>query len=595
MTKNRRKNHAVSEVLSTALLLGITIALFGFLNYIVFSFSFEPSAPSVSLIGSIDKANNNITIEHNGGKPLTGDTKIIITIGNTTYQKTATELLSKNSWNFSDTVQFHYLDNITNRFVQVVVMDPASNTLLLSVVLQQGQTISGGNFIWNYDTVDSATSNLDSTPDKGIESIFSNAQSTTIDGNVMTIQESEYGNQIHDEVVDSASSNVDSSPDKGTETNFANVQGISPDTNLMTIEESNYGSTAVNENDVVTGFTATGDQWTKTGTSPYLGADDASNYISTSKGNQDTYWWIFANTSATGNGFTTTLWIDFDAGDGNDDCTWYVDTNNDNTPETSGTIDNPTNAYVSISLGTYADTSTEINNARVWFKSVASAGMGPMTIDYVYINVQRAAITNYNIDLEYQWTTANYLDASKSVCLYVSSHPTGTENLQVYYRSGTSWTSLGTITTTGWNNFTAAGLTSGIYTIRLLGVSESSDTIQDTWTIDCIFLHTYNLSNYQIDLEYQWTNAQYLNQGKTICMYLTSHTGGTENLDVNYWNGMTWANLGTISSNGWNNMTATGLISPIYTIQLIGSTEAADTTQDTWTIDCLFLQSFSYS
>jgi len=51
MTKNRRSNHAVSEVLSVALLLGITIALFGFLNYIVFSFSFEQSAPSVNLVG----------------------------------------------------------------------------------------------------------------------------------------------------------------------------------------------------------------------------------------------------------------------------------------------------------------------------------------------------------------------------------------------------------------------------------------------------------------------------------------------------------------------------------------------------------------
>ena len=57
MTKKRRSNQAVSEVVGVILLLGITIGLFGFLNYVVFSFSFQPSAPSVNLVGSIDKTN----------------------------------------------------------------------------------------------------------------------------------------------------------------------------------------------------------------------------------------------------------------------------------------------------------------------------------------------------------------------------------------------------------------------------------------------------------------------------------------------------------------------------------------------------------
>ena len=55
MTKKSRSNQAVSEVLDIVLLLGMTIALFAFLNYIVFSYSFDESSPSVSLIGSIDK------------------------------------------------------------------------------------------------------------------------------------------------------------------------------------------------------------------------------------------------------------------------------------------------------------------------------------------------------------------------------------------------------------------------------------------------------------------------------------------------------------------------------------------------------------
>ena len=157
MTKKMRSKHAVSEVLSVALLLGITIALFGFLNYIVFSFSFEQSAPSVNLIGSIEKTQNNITIDHNGGEPLEGDTKIIITIGSNTSQRTISDIITyppdwklinltddKNpdKWDFGETIQFHSQYDLTDTYIQASVMDPSTNTLLLSVVLQRGPTTS---------------------------------------------------------------------------------------------------------------------------------------------------------------------------------------------------------------------------------------------------------------------------------------------------------------------------------------------------------------------------------------------------------------------------------------------------------------------
>jgi hypothetical protein len=152
MTK-KKTNHAVSEVLSTALLLGMTIALFGFLNFIVFSFSFEQPAPSVNLIGSIENTQNNITIDHEGGESLVGNTKIIITIGSNTSQSTISDIITgvpgwnltrltedKNpdKWDFGEMIKFHSGYYLTDTFVQASVMDPSTNTLLLSVVLQQG-------------------------------------------------------------------------------------------------------------------------------------------------------------------------------------------------------------------------------------------------------------------------------------------------------------------------------------------------------------------------------------------------------------------------------------------------------------------------
>lgn len=137
MTKKTRGTDAVSEVLGVVLLLGMTIALFVFLNYIVFSYSFEQAAPSVNLIGSIDREQKTITIEHSGGMSLDGDVQILVTIGETTSQKNASELLQKQTWDYGDIVRFPY-DDITGKYVQAMVRDPATNTLILSVVLQQG-------------------------------------------------------------------------------------------------------------------------------------------------------------------------------------------------------------------------------------------------------------------------------------------------------------------------------------------------------------------------------------------------------------------------------------------------------------------------
>jgi FlaG/FlaF family flagellin (archaellin) len=144
MTKKSRWNQAVSEVLDIVLLLGITIALFAFLNYIVFSYSFNESSPSISLIGSIDKANNMIYIEHNGGEPLTGNTDVIITIESDIYQNTSSKLLrdvnGDTKWNIGEIVQFNSPRGITdNLFIKVLVVDPSTNTLVLSAVLQQGK------------------------------------------------------------------------------------------------------------------------------------------------------------------------------------------------------------------------------------------------------------------------------------------------------------------------------------------------------------------------------------------------------------------------------------------------------------------------
>ena len=195
---------------------------------------------------------------------------------------------------------------------------------------------------------------------------------------------------------------------------------------------------------------------------------------------------------------------------------------------------------------------------------------------------------DYELDFEYQFNGANFISDNAQVCFYLTSSLS--ENLVVDYWSG-SWINLGSITHSGWTNFTAKGLTSSTYNIRIRDQDQTDELTQHSWNIDCMFLHTWNNSDYQIDFEYQFIGTNYSDTHETLCIYITSRTG-TEPLNINYWDGDSWESLGIITGTGWKNVIATGLTSSIYTIQLIGSTETGDTVQGDWSIDCIYLHTW---
>jgi len=143
MTNKIRSKQAVSEVIGVVFLLAMTVTLYAILNSNVFSFSFGSSVPFVNLIATIDKTNNMIYIEHNGGESLEVTTEIIITIGSDTYLKNAGDLLidinADYEWNFGEKLDFSFESiDITEKNIHVTVVN--SNTVLLSVVLQKGSS-----------------------------------------------------------------------------------------------------------------------------------------------------------------------------------------------------------------------------------------------------------------------------------------------------------------------------------------------------------------------------------------------------------------------------------------------------------------------
>ncbi|DAC73089.1 MAG TPA: hypothetical protein DSN98_01985 [Thermoplasmata archaeon] len=633
-------NEAVSEVLGAILMLAIAVALFALVYIIVMAYPFNSSPPRVDIVGTIQ--GNTIVLEHRGGESISASSKVSVVVNGSEYSLKVSEYLvdtnRNNRWDVGEQLIYYPSVDIKGLRVEATVVDVNTNSIVMMEIIQQGGdtqiplettvnpispydqpspslslTASGDfrlnnvtlfyrwsndNSSWNgglhviYDSVDSNSSNMDGSTDKGVETNFANAQGITKDGNSMTIQETDTAGQDHKTAITGNTCNVDSSPDKGTETNFVNAQGTSRDTNNMVITEVTSGLPAVNEHLYVDSFTATTTGWTNTGTTPYLSAIDGTNYIQTSTNGRVGRWFTFTNTASTGNILTVALSIYVTAGDGDDDVTWSIDTNGDNTAEYTGTINNPvgSNWY---STGTIAGltTSALVNSSRASFTYVRSLPANIIRIDCAQLNVTRTSTINYQIDFEYNWTKANNSDTTEYLCFYVTSH-TGSETLNINYRNGTTWTNLGTITTTGWKNITATGLTSKTYTIQIIGTTETSDTTQDTWNIDCIFLHSYNTSNYQIDIEYQWIAINYTQVNKQVCFYITSHTG-TENLLVNYWTGSAWSLLGTITSTGWSNFTATGLSSSPYTIQLKGVTESSDIVKDTWNIDVIMLRTWN--
>ena len=76
--KLQKDTNALSDVVGTIVLLGITVALFSTLCYSVLSYPFTPSAPAATIVGTRD--DNSIILEHRGGEALLLDTKVIISI-----------------------------------------------------------------------------------------------------------------------------------------------------------------------------------------------------------------------------------------------------------------------------------------------------------------------------------------------------------------------------------------------------------------------------------------------------------------------------------------------------------------------------------
>lgn len=140
--KIRRSNEAVSEIIGTILLLSIAVSLFSLLSFVVLSYPFNPSPPSVNLVGSI--SGTNMTLEHYGGDSLDVTSKVIIMINGTSTNVNITEFLddsnNNNLWDIGEKLVYPVGD-VTGGQVEVTVVDAKSNSIIMSGILQEEGTL----------------------------------------------------------------------------------------------------------------------------------------------------------------------------------------------------------------------------------------------------------------------------------------------------------------------------------------------------------------------------------------------------------------------------------------------------------------------
>jgi hypothetical protein len=140
--KNKREKLALSEIMGVVLLLGIAVSLFVLVQITIYSYPFEPAAPSVNIVGSI--SNGNILLEHHGGESLSLDTRIIITIDDVQEPEITVSgnLISSDgdaAWEIGEIVSYDPSPvNITNKQVIATVVDVKTDSIVMRGILQGG-------------------------------------------------------------------------------------------------------------------------------------------------------------------------------------------------------------------------------------------------------------------------------------------------------------------------------------------------------------------------------------------------------------------------------------------------------------------------
>jgi len=135
--KFKKMDEAVSDIVGTALLLGMAVLLFSVLSYVVLSYQSTPSSASANLVGMID--DDYLLIEHRGGESLGLDTQVVLTISGSISECVSVgdsdylsdEAKMDNHWGIGEWFVYQD-DDMTDKQVYISVVDKVSNSVIMS-------------------------------------------------------------------------------------------------------------------------------------------------------------------------------------------------------------------------------------------------------------------------------------------------------------------------------------------------------------------------------------------------------------------------------------------------------------------------------
>ncbi|MBS3777762.1 MAG: DUF2341 domain-containing protein [Candidatus Thermoplasmatota archaeon] len=131
-----RHQQGVTEIIGTMLLLGISVSLFSVVYFSVLSAPAPTSTPSAQIVGSLDLQNNQIIFHHNGGEPISGNSRLLIHKGDSVNEILLSDYVGE-KWEMGETIN-HSIYNINDTYLDALIIDTNSNSIVSSAVLQKG-------------------------------------------------------------------------------------------------------------------------------------------------------------------------------------------------------------------------------------------------------------------------------------------------------------------------------------------------------------------------------------------------------------------------------------------------------------------------
>ncbi|MHA2156789.1 MAG: hypothetical protein ACXABU_15710 [Candidatus Hodarchaeales archaeon] len=139
------------------------------------------------------------------------------------------------------------------------------------------------------------------------------------------------------------------------------------------------------------------------------------------------------------------------------------------------------------------DTEAKINQTKILLKTKDPEDYkyGNQTCYMALLQVNILPTPTYELDVEVQWTSAEFTKPYAELAIHTGS--CGTETLKVDVWNGSWITVIPNLTADSWNNVSVTDFfNSSTFTIRFKGTNESSDSSQDQWNIDTTLLHTWD-------------------------------------------------------------------------------------------------------